>query len=581
MKNIFIFIIIFMMKTLLSQDLSVISTDPVNNSNAATVSQIVSIQFDQSLDTTDIADQFLIWGSLSGLIPFNLSVDPSLSSVQLIPAINYMIGEQVNVTARQQIRGCSDSTFSGYLFKFSVIPTLSTPPYFEQTRKFVQFNNFYILPADINDNGSVDLILYGYGTQILINDGTGNFSTFQTLPAGSYVKLTDMDLDSHKDLIIDDYVYEQGTDGFFHYDSSLTPGNWDMNRDGYPDFVYSSPLSTDDSLFCLTIGYNNKSGQIDHPDTLLIDTFITGLTVADFNNDGIQDIAYFTTIFATPTSVGGENSLRIAYLNSQGDTLYRNIYNGDDFPFGGDIGMPFAIISGDFNNDGYNDILLQTNVEDLLILNSTQGEFDTQNAQITGGGDQYHLAFSGDINGDGWLDLVYNYIIGANEHATTMYIMNNSGIFDTNKGIVIHEEEMAQINYSAIADFDYNGALDIVSTWESKGLYLHINHLSDLIPQTKSFNPGQFTILGNYPNPFNSETVIVFYSPKPQKFEFIIYDITGKEVRKYPNKLVFAGVNSLRWDGKDNFGKEVSTGIYFFKKREKTSRQTIRIICIK
>lgn len=580
MKRLFVFVSLFILKTIYAQNLNVLSTNPIKNSNVASISQIITIQFDQPIDTTYISDYFNVFSSYSGLSQFTLFVDPTLSIVRLEPIRNFSVGELVGVTIRPELLGSTGSTFNGYSFQFRVLPTLITPPCFEEPRIFSQFAGFGIHVVQINDDELPDLILYSqFFTDVLQNIGNGNFSLFQHIPYGGFSCATDMDLDENIDLIIGWSVFEQGSNGFFYYDSSLNVGNWDMNCDGYPDYVYYDLFTWPDSLTFIAIRYNNQGGQIGNPDTILVDTYISGLTVADFNNDGIQDISYFTNIFATPTGTGGENSVGIIYLDSQGDTLYRKVYNGEDFPFGGSIGMPFRIITGDFNNDEYNDILLQTNVDDLLIFNDRQGGFNSQNAQITGGGDLYHMAFSGDVNGDGWLDLVYNYTIGANEHASTVYLLNNSGILSTEQ--LIYEEEMARIDYSALADFDNNGAVDVISTWWNRGLYLHLNRLTNSVLLNESMSVDEFCLLGNFPNPFNSETTIAFYSPKLKKFEFIIYDITGKEVKRFPEENYFSGVNILRWDGRNNHGKEVSSGIYFFKKVEKSPGKSIRLIYLK
>lgn len=560
---------------LFSQTLNVLSTTPTQNANTVSTAATVIIEFDHPIDTVGIADQFVIRGSMREQYSFNTTVNPSLQTVQINTINQFILGEIISVTIRPTLCGINGEFFSGLSWLFSIKPTLQTQPYFNQPEIYGSYVSFNIIPHNIDEDEDVDLIISDLvKTQILKNDGTGHFSLFQNLPGGGSVAMTDIDLDFRRDLIISDDVYEQASDGYFYYDPTLEWGNWDMNRDGYPDRVISDLLTWDDTLTFMGICYNNGNGQMGDPDTLLVDTYIRGFASNDFNNDGINDVAYFTMIFATPTGVGGNNSLRIVYMDSNGDTLYRNIYNEVDFPYG-ELGMPFSIQSADFNNDGYADILLMTNVEDYIVFNDTQGGFILSNVQIVGGGDLYHVAKIGDINADGWLDLVYNYVIGYFENASTSYLINNNGVFSNSA--LIYEEEMNDVHISALADLNGDGALDIASTWYT-GLYIHFNSEYNPIIKEEEVKASKFYIIGNYPNPFNNETTVQLYLPTPGMIKSKIYDITGKEVKYFNSRLLNAGLNKLKWDGKNNFGKEVSSGTYFWEFNHQGVRQYLKII---
>ena len=76
--------------------------------------------------------------------------------------------------------------------------------------------------------------------------------------------------------------------------------------------------------------------------------------------------------------------------------------------------------------------------------------------------------------------------------------------------------------------------------------------------------PVGFKLEQNYPNPFNPSTTIRYHLPKTTEVVLKIYNIFGQEVRTLVNERQAAGVNSVIWDGKDQSGKEVSSGIYFY-----------------
>ncbi|MCD6505393.1 DUF3160 domain-containing protein [Candidatus Poribacteria bacterium] len=83
---------------------------------------------------------------------------------------------------------------------------------------------------------------------------------------------------------------------------------------------------------------------------------------------------------------------------------------------------------------------------------------------------------------------------------------------------------------------------------------------------------GKPTLLPNYPNPFNPETWIPFWLPKDGEVEIRIYDITGHLIRNIDLGRKHAGLymsvgKAARWDGRDNTGQPVSSGIYFCELR--------------
>ncbi len=71
----------------------------------------------------------------------------------------------------------------------------------------------------------------------------------------------------------------------------------------------------------------------------------------------------------------------------------------------------------------------------------------------------------------------------------------------------------------------------------------------------------------NYPNPFNRNTVIRYSLElaRPQQTTIRIYNILGKEVRELVNTVQPPGHYGVIWDGRDNSGKEVASGIYFYQ----------------
>ncbi|MCK9996643.1 MAG: T9SS type A sorting domain-containing protein [Candidatus Krumholzibacteria bacterium] len=72
------------------------------------------------------------------------------------------------------------------------------------------------------------------------------------------------------------------------------------------------------------------------------------------------------------------------------------------------------------------------------------------------------------------------------------------------------------------------------------------------------------TLAQNYPNPFNPQTWIDFSLPSAQTVSLRIYDERGALVRTLVDGLVAEGENQVLWDGKDNGGRSVASGVYYY-----------------
>jgi hypothetical protein len=85
-------------------------------------------------------------------------------------------------------------------------------------------------------------------------------------------------------------------------------------------------------------------------------------------------------------------------------------------------------------------------------------------------------------------------------------------------------------------------------------------------PWLHDFVPATVQLYSNWPNPFNGETTIAFYVP-PGKgpVSLILYNLLGQQVCPLLTLPVGAGYQRLRWDGRDNQGHSLPTGIYFYR----------------
>ena len=85
--------------------------------------------------------------------------------------------------------------------------------------------------------------------------------------------------------------------------------------------------------------------------------------------------------------------------------------------------------------------------------------------------------------------------------------------------------------------------------------------------------PNEYTFSANYPNPFNPETTIQYQLPAPSKVTIKIFDYLGREIRTLVNEEKEAGYFMVGWDGKDNLGNKVSSGIYICRLEAYSAKQ--------
>ena len=77
--------------------------------------------------------------------------------------------------------------------------------------------------------------------------------------------------------------------------------------------------------------------------------------------------------------------------------------------------------------------------------------------------------------------------------------------------------------------------------------------------------PQSFTLSQNYPNPFNPETTIRFDLPRSEEIELAVYDLTGQKVATLALGLREAGTYALRWDARDDDGRDLASGVYLYR----------------
>lgn len=93
--------------------------------------------------------------------------------------------------------------------------------------------------------------------------------------------------------------------------------------------------------------------------------------------------------------------------------------------------------------------------------------------------------------------------------------------------------------------------------------------------------PFGFELHQNFPNPFNPETTITFQITQPGEVIVGIYDVLGRQVRKLLAQRLTSGLHSVPWNGQDDQGQLLPSGIYFCRLRAENHVQWRKMLLVR
>jgi hypothetical protein len=133
-----------------------------------------------------------------------------------------------------------------------------------------------------------------------------------------------------------------------------------------------------------------------------------------------------------------------------------------------------------------------------------------------------------------------------------------------NGDAVSGDGSIVTINFRVLREFEDNARFEI-----AEGLVFDPQQLSNPVVTLGALNvettPTEFALLQNYPNPFNPETTIKYNLAETANVQLRIYNIVGQVVKTLVGDRQAAGRYQVRWNGTDDRGVAVSSGIYFYQ----------------
>ena len=106
-------------------------------------------------------------------------------------------------------------------------------------------------------------------------------------------------------------------------------------------------------------------------------------------------------------------------------------------------------------------------------------------------------------------------------------------------------------------------------------------HACELTPPTPGVTPLDFALHTNYPNPFNPETTIEFDVARAGKVKLAVYNLLGQQIKILSDGQLNPGSYRVTWDGTNDSGAAVSSGIYFLRMSAGSFAQHRRMLLMK
>ena len=326
--------------------------------------------------------------------------------------------------------------------------------------------------ADFNNDNLLDVAFFNYGTSslhVLIGDGRGNYTVEWKTYVGTFttwafiIAASDFDHDDNIDIVFTsenrDYVYFLFGNGNGTFQNVTTYfmgtlvrtrgiGIYDFNNDSHFDIALAS--QSENTIYII-LGYGNGSFTDKMPYYAGPNTNPSSLTLADVNNDGFQDIIYNNIM---TRSVG--------VLLGKGDGTFQTQIAS----FVGGYYNPSFIAVGDFNGDNKVDVAVSYSSGNRVgvVLGYGNGSMSEVNKFPTGNQTYYARIATGDFNNDGYSDV----IIGA-RFPYSIYILVSYGNGDFNIQNVFSADFNGLYSWMNVIDLNGDECQDIVASDDTRG----------------------------------------------------------------------------------------------------------------
>ena len=185
------------------------------------------------------------------------------------------------------------------------------------------------------------------------------------------------------------------------------------------------------------------------------------------------------------------------------------------------------------------------------------------------------------------INTLYNVTAIYNGVDFEIYLNGNLDAFTEFSGSILTTPISLMIGQVLPGNTQYNfkGVLDDIRIYNYALSYNSIQDLYDFVNDVEdeidNQAPQQFNLMQNYPNPFNSQTKIQFEIPISSKIRVDIFNILGQKVKTLLNDQKEPGYYIINWNGENDFGEAVNSGIYLLKLSSELYSSAMKMILLK
>lgn len=434
---------------------------------------------------------------------------------------------------------------------------------------------------DINGNGYQEIVAATDAGTVYVIDRQGN--TILSYATGNQIKgnpmIADLDGNGSKEIIVmtfapaaNLYVIDANGLDWGSFPLALTTGGIlssgaiaDLDGDGHQEIISVSVTGNVSAIS------SNTAANLDGwPVSIGMNAF-HGPTVSNIDDDPEPEVLAVTA-----------NGIVYA-INHDGFTLFTR-------PTGETIKS--GIVTGDLDNNGSIETIFTGTLGSVYILNNQGADFTGFPVTMNAGIDATPIL--ADMDNNGTLEIIFgdnsgylhSLTINGDESVNFPVSLGSSlkvcaaiGDLDADG-----DAEIVLPNQSSYFAIDYKNGVPISnSSWScfKRNNQRTGNALDATTSSDDSWVPDLPTSLGNnYPNPFNPETRISFTVSHQQHIDLSIYNVKGQLLRTLVNGEVEKGSHQVYWNGTDDQGQRVSSGIYLYrlKSTDKVEMQKMMLL---
>jgi len=191
-----------------------------------------------------------------------------------------------------------------------------------------------------------------------------------------------------------------------------------------------------------------------------------------------------------------------------------------------------------------------------------------------------NYSYSSDFRSDNDLNGIWNLKVLSTEQSKMQLSSILEGSIPSNMHVslidiqtrIIHNQYMSK----GILIEQLNG-----SSYDLKLVVGDFNYVTEMTEKTLADIPSEFSLGQNYPNPFNPVTSMKFELPISGRVLLKVHNLMGQEIKTLVDENLSYGYHTARWDGTDNDGRRVASGVYFSELQSSGIRKVRKMVLLK